>query len=284
MQYLLAPGTVPLDQADTTPPTGTPGFATNGNPLAGISATRNFAYNMNMLISELARLVTGAGLDLDTNDWTQVFQAVQALIKIEAMRAQTAEKANADALSAETQRATTIESNLQTAKADKSWVQNNYISGLPGAAGNTGIAGLYLINYNGTGDSDDDYVQVVPAGGEPPVGVPTLQRMITYANGKLASGATGSVTLPNGLTFKWGTYQTPASGAAVVNFNTPFANACFAVLPGEANAGGAWTSTVATMHGASNASAGGFTVQTRSVSGSGVAPAACGGTYLAVGA
>lgn len=80
MQYMIAPGTVTKDNADTLPPDGTPGFATNGNPAAGVPATRNFAWWMNMVMMEIIQPVLDAGLELDATNWGQLSAAITAQI------------------------------------------------------------------------------------------------------------------------------------------------------------------------------------------------------------
>lgn len=59
---------------------GTPGFFTDGNPATGQQATVLSAEFMNMVMMELANLVTSAGLTLSKSDYTQVSQAVKAMI------------------------------------------------------------------------------------------------------------------------------------------------------------------------------------------------------------
>lgn len=58
---------------------GSPGFFTNGNPATGTPATILDADFMNMLMMELANVVTGAGLTLTKNQFNQVLSAIKRL-------------------------------------------------------------------------------------------------------------------------------------------------------------------------------------------------------------
>ena len=59
---------------------GTPGYFTDGNPATGQPATVLSAEFMNMVMMELANLVTDSGQDLTKSDYRQVSKAVQAMI------------------------------------------------------------------------------------------------------------------------------------------------------------------------------------------------------------
>ncbi|MFV3377319.1 beta strand repeat-containing protein [Pseudomonas sp. NY11226] len=59
---------------------GTPGYFTDGNPATGQPATVLAAEFMNMVMMELANLVTDSGQTLTKNDYKQVSKAVQAMI------------------------------------------------------------------------------------------------------------------------------------------------------------------------------------------------------------
>lgn len=79
MDLLIAANSVAKSAADTAPSSGTPQYATDGNPVTGIYATTFPAYHYNMLMGELYNLIIAAGLTPSGSDWTQVGQAVQAL-------------------------------------------------------------------------------------------------------------------------------------------------------------------------------------------------------------
>lgn len=79
MDLLIAPYTVAKGRADTAPVTGTPGWATDGNPGTNTPATQWPAYAFNGIQEELMTLVSRAGLDPDRFDNTQVAKAVESL-------------------------------------------------------------------------------------------------------------------------------------------------------------------------------------------------------------
>ncbi len=80
MDLLIAANSVPLADADTAPGTGTPQYATSGNPATNTPATSFPAYHYNMLMQELLALLTAADITPSTTNNGQVLAAVQALI------------------------------------------------------------------------------------------------------------------------------------------------------------------------------------------------------------
>lgn len=80
MDLLIAPYTVPKEQADTAPLTGTPGWATDGNPAANKPATQWPAYAFNAVQEELATAIQAAGITLDRNSNSQLLAAIRGLI------------------------------------------------------------------------------------------------------------------------------------------------------------------------------------------------------------
>ncbi|MFT8644545.1 gp53-like domain-containing protein [Gluconacetobacter sp.] len=213
MQYLIAPGTVPLAQADVTPPAGTPGFATNGNPVAGIPATRNYAWFMNMLASELGKLVLDAGGTLDALNWSQVSWAVQEFVANEAARA------------------AAVESNLQSSKA-------------PLVAPQFSVDGTD-VPTTPTPDGSNP-LQIANIGS-------VLGALLNGKGLSNSLGANGYQILPGGLIVQWGKAASGANGNSSVDFPIPYPHACFGVWPVESNAGGAWPNQNVTLHGVSNA-------------------------------
>jgi len=79
MDLLIAPNTVPQSQADVAPPSGTPGWATNGNPSTGVPATTLAAYEFNAMMAELTNAIAAAGLTPSRFDNTQLAQAMRAM-------------------------------------------------------------------------------------------------------------------------------------------------------------------------------------------------------------
>ena len=79
MDAIIAPNTVPLAQADGPPGTGTPGWATNGNPVAQIPATKFPGYHYNGVIQELLAVIQAGGIVPDRTNLAQVLAAIQAI-------------------------------------------------------------------------------------------------------------------------------------------------------------------------------------------------------------
>ncbi|WP_454825406.1 hypothetical protein [Paraburkholderia xenovorans] len=84
MDRLIAPNSVIAAQADTAPATGTPQFATDGNPATNIPATQWPAYQYNAIQEELIAAIKGAGLTPDRNNNAQLLAAIEALIQASA--------------------------------------------------------------------------------------------------------------------------------------------------------------------------------------------------------
>lgn len=78
MNRLKAPNSVPFGSRDVAPVSGTPQYATDGNP--GVTAQTVWpAYAWNMVQDEVCRVITDAGMVLDDTDWTQLAQAIAIL-------------------------------------------------------------------------------------------------------------------------------------------------------------------------------------------------------------
>lgn len=80
MDRLIAINSVPLSGADTAPASGTPQYATSGNPGAAIPATIFPAYAWNMVQEEIRKVITDAGITPDKTNWGQLSAAISALI------------------------------------------------------------------------------------------------------------------------------------------------------------------------------------------------------------
>lgn len=75
MNRLRATNSVPFASRDLAPGSGTPQYATSGNP--GVTpATINPAYFTNMVMDELMALIAAAGAAADDANWNQVWQAL----------------------------------------------------------------------------------------------------------------------------------------------------------------------------------------------------------------
>ncbi|MFT8863027.1 MAG: hypothetical protein ABF916_08580 [Acetobacter fabarum] len=79
MDLLIATNTVAQEQADKAPASGTPGWATDGNPATGQMATDAPAWHYNMMMSELINIVKAAGITPSNSDWSQVLKAMQTI-------------------------------------------------------------------------------------------------------------------------------------------------------------------------------------------------------------
>lgn len=83
MDLLIAPNTVTQERADTAPATGTPGWATDGNPATNTPATQWPAYAFNAIQAELMGVIQAPGdIDPDRHDNGQVAAAIKRLIAV----------------------------------------------------------------------------------------------------------------------------------------------------------------------------------------------------------
>jgi len=81
MDRLIATSSVPFASADTAPATGTPQYATSGNPSTGVAATIFPAYAWNMLQDEIYNVIIAAGLTPNRNAWNQLLTAIEAMLQ-----------------------------------------------------------------------------------------------------------------------------------------------------------------------------------------------------------
>lgn len=81
MDLLIADNSVPAASRDVIPTTGTPQWATDGNPTSSpvIPATSFPAAHYNMLMAELYNVVLAAGIEPDGKDWNQVYKAIKSM-------------------------------------------------------------------------------------------------------------------------------------------------------------------------------------------------------------
>jgi hypothetical protein len=78
MNRLKATNSVPFGNRDIAPASGTPQYATSGNP--GVTPPTIFpAYAWNMLQDEILNVITAAGLTPDDTNWGQLLQAIPAV-------------------------------------------------------------------------------------------------------------------------------------------------------------------------------------------------------------
>lgn len=81
MDRLIAPNTVVAGQADVAPATGTPGYATDGNPATGVAPTLWPAYQYNAFQEELIAVLTAAGITPDRTTNSQIAAAIKRLVQ-----------------------------------------------------------------------------------------------------------------------------------------------------------------------------------------------------------
>lgn len=81
MDRLIATGSVPQAQADTAPTTGTPQYATDGNPVTNTPATQWPAYQYNALQEELIALIEAGGVTPDKANNGQVLASILAMFR-----------------------------------------------------------------------------------------------------------------------------------------------------------------------------------------------------------
>ncbi|MFM0213746.1 hypothetical protein PQQ96_40895 [Paraburkholderia sediminicola] len=81
MDRLIAANSVPFASADTAPVSGTPQYATEGNPVTGTPATVFPAYAWNMLQDEIYNVIIAAGLTPNRNAWNQLLTAIETMLQ-----------------------------------------------------------------------------------------------------------------------------------------------------------------------------------------------------------
>ena len=76
MNFLISINSVPLASADVAPATGTPQYATSGNPVGPIPATVLPAYWVNAVMTEIVTAIEASGQTPSSTDWTQLAKAI----------------------------------------------------------------------------------------------------------------------------------------------------------------------------------------------------------------
>ncbi|MFT8597718.1 glycine-rich domain-containing protein [Acetobacter orientalis] len=79
MDLLIAANTVTQPNSDIAPATGTPGWATDGDPTTNTQATQAPAWHYNMMMAEMLAIVKAAGITPSNTDWSQVLKAMQTI-------------------------------------------------------------------------------------------------------------------------------------------------------------------------------------------------------------
>jgi hypothetical protein len=79
MDRLIATASVTFANRDVAPGSGTPQYATNGNPASSTPATVWPAYQYNAIQDELIAIIDAAGITHDKTNWAQIIQALKRL-------------------------------------------------------------------------------------------------------------------------------------------------------------------------------------------------------------
>lgn len=79
MDRLRADNSVNFAGRDVSPGTGTPQYATDGNPITPTPSTIWPAYSFNMIQDEIMAVIAAAGITPDDTNWAQLLQAMQTL-------------------------------------------------------------------------------------------------------------------------------------------------------------------------------------------------------------
>src|SRR5579872_2066455 len=79
MDRLIAANSVAMGSADTAPVTGTPQFATSGNPGTGVPATIWPAYQYNAIQEEIMAIIAAGNV---ANDRTNLAQMLKSLRRV----------------------------------------------------------------------------------------------------------------------------------------------------------------------------------------------------------
>lgn len=79
MNRLKATNSVAFANRDIAPVSGTPQYATSGNPVGPVPPTIWPAYAWNMIQDEILAVILAAGLTPDDTNWAQLLQAIQTL-------------------------------------------------------------------------------------------------------------------------------------------------------------------------------------------------------------
>ena len=82
MDLLIADSSVNLAGADTPPVSGTPQYATDGNPSIAVQATVWPAYWLNGLMLELMAILTAGSVTPDRTVFTQLRDALRAMFNV----------------------------------------------------------------------------------------------------------------------------------------------------------------------------------------------------------
>ncbi len=217
MDLLIAPNSVPLGNADTAPISGTPQWATSGNPATNTPATVLPAYAFNAIQAELTAAIQGAGITLDRTKLTQLAAAIQKMTQgASAITAPDTGTVNAYAITltpaplALAPGMMVAIDNIVASNTGASTLNVNGLGALPiQSAGGVALQGgelvatygaLLRLNHGGTA-----WTLLQTTGGSLPVKAATKSEHAVNLGQFLAQfTSSGYVKLPNGLILQWG--------------------------------------------------------------------------------
>ncbi|GBQ84038.1 hypothetical protein AA13595_1307 [Gluconacetobacter johannae DSM 13595] len=263
MELIIAPNTVTEANRDVMPVTGTPGWATDGNPAQNIPATGDLACHYNMMMAEIVQTILDAGLTLDRTNWGQLSAAIQKFV------------AN------ETTRATTVESNLQSGKAAVADLQAETARAEAAEAalqaGKAAVADLQAETARAEAAEAALQAGIAPLAPESWV----LQALLSGTGLSQAKANPGYQMLPGGFILQFGAMNSGSGGTTSLQFPVMFPSSGLSLIALEGSASGSWASGEPTLHGAwQGIQNDGATVYSMKFSGSGGGWSGASGLYF----
>lgn len=259
MDRLIATNSVDLAQADTAPATGTPQYATSGNPAGGVPATDFPAYAWNAIQEELMAILTAGGITPDRTALNQTALAIQKMYQGgAALSGVDTGVVNAYAMTLQPAPAALTSGmrvNLQSILVSNTGAATLSVNG--GAAiPINGMSGNPLQGGELTSTFDAEFV--LASNGSAWVLTSTTIGSLPVGDGKqshhaLALGqfpatvsTSGYQKLPSGLIIQWGTFSATAAGSSQGTLQTitlpiAFPNAGFNAVANSGSALGSVT-------------------------------------------
>ncbi|MUG81421.1 hypothetical protein [Commensalibacter melissae] len=81
MDLIIAPYSVPMENADKAPVDTIAQYATDGNPAQGIPATILPAHVVNAIVAEIVNAIRAGGKTPDRNSWNQLADIIGSIMK-----------------------------------------------------------------------------------------------------------------------------------------------------------------------------------------------------------
>lgn len=285
MDLLIAANTVTQPNSDLAPATGTPGWATDGDPTTNTPATQAPAWHYNMMMAEMLAIVKAAGITPSNADWSQVLKAMQTIFAPAQRGVAPYSATLAQLIGGYPKYAIVLDAAgiLWSSSAD----ENTTVPGADGAAWQRLLDGFVKTPIDKSGNGTlaiDEFYYIARTGvlwinSYAADGTPISKQITCPENWKnYLSGNTGYRIAPDGKIEQWGVATLPASGSvtatASVSYLIAFPSICtaFSAIPtGPANTTlGCWPATaVVGLPGKASAT---VVADTLSHSGSAAAP------------